>query len=80
MYTKLVERSLKNEKDDIKGKDLEWKEKKSLRGKPVIIMCKYIANFERMDRKVKERMEEKRGRKGQKPNCKLAKDHDKYVL
>ena len=54
MDNKLVE-TLNEWKRDTEGEDLECKVKNSLKGNPVVILCEYIVNFERMVRKAKEK-------------------------
>ena len=53
MDTKLVE-TVKRWNGDTKGEDSLCKVESRLKGKPVIILCKSIANFERMVKKAKE--------------------------
>ena len=47
---------------DIKGEYLECKVENSLKGKPVTILCRYIANFERMVTNAKDEVERSRNR------------------
>ena len=44
---------LKECKGDAKEEDSECKVETTLKGKPVIILCQYIANFRRMIKKAK---------------------------
>ena len=46
--------TLKEQKGDTTGEDSKCKVENSLKGKPVIILCEYIANFEIMVRKAKK--------------------------
>ena len=55
----LVE-SLEEWKGNTEGEGLKCKMENSLKGKPVIILCEYIANIERMVRKIKEEVKRTR--------------------